>query len=274
MSSWAMMFSLSPPIWGKLRIISFCFWLLALSSSVRSATFLGCVKCLWKVRKLTPEVHTARERSRDASSTPLCCMFCHSFTGRSRGCGAGRVGSGWPSSRRSGSVCLGGRGAPSAVGVEGVPSFTTMLARLRFNDALAALPAVSFGVSGSAGAASSRARALVDRRGSDIACATRAQRRAAPKLQCEKLGWDLATALQPTRRASLQPLCPALLVKVHPSSSAPTGTILVRSHKNHARTVEHNDDESGHHRFQGAFKGGLARRGRHCNAEEPVPPYS
>jgi hypothetical protein len=44
-----------------------------------------------------------------------------------------------------------------------------MLDRLRFAADLAPLAGVSFGVSG-AGAASSRARALVDRRGSDIVC--------------------------------------------------------------------------------------------------------
>lgn len=45
-----------------------------------------------------------------------------------------------------------------------------MLVRLRFSDDLAALTGVSLGSSGAAGAASSRARALVDRRGSDIVC--------------------------------------------------------------------------------------------------------
>lgn len=53
------------------------------------------------------------------------------------------------------------------MGVDGVESFTAMLPRLRFPVALAPLTGVSFGVSG-AGAASSRARALVDRRGSDM----------------------------------------------------------------------------------------------------------
>lgn len=54
-------------------------------------------------------------------------------------------------------------------GDDGVGSLTTMLARLRFNVDLAPFAGVfsSFGVSGT-GAASSRARARVDRRGSDI----------------------------------------------------------------------------------------------------------
>lgn len=73
---------------------------------------------------------------------------------------------------RRGNVCLGSCGVPSLAGVDdGVASLMTTLARLRFNVDLAPLPGVSlgvsFGVSG-AGAASSRARVLVDRRGSDI----------------------------------------------------------------------------------------------------------
>lgn len=84
----------------------------------------------------------------------------------------GSVGSGWPSISLRGSVCFGGSGVPSVTGVDGVDSFTTVLVRLRFNDALALLTGVSLGGSG---AASSRARALVDRRGSDIVCGKRAQ---------------------------------------------------------------------------------------------------
>jgi hypothetical protein len=67
-------------------------------------------------------------------------------------------------------VDLDGNGAPSATGVVGVESLTAMLVALRFSDAFAPLTGFSFGVSGAAGAASSRARALVDRRGSDILC--------------------------------------------------------------------------------------------------------
>jgi hypothetical protein len=66
---------------------------------------------------------------------------------------------------------LGGNGAPSVMGVEGAESLTARLVRLRFNDDLAPLAGFSLGVSGAAGAASSRARALVDRRGSDISWA-------------------------------------------------------------------------------------------------------
>lgn len=53
------------------------------------------------------------------------------------------------------------------MGVDGVGSFTAMLPRLRFPVAFPPFTGVSLGVSG-AGAASSRARALVDRRGSDM----------------------------------------------------------------------------------------------------------
>ena len=77
---------------------------------------------------------------------------------------------------RRGSVCLGGNGAPSVMGVEGAESLTARLVRLRFNDDLAPLAGFSLGVSGAAGAAgaaSSRARALVDRRGSDMLWAGR-----------------------------------------------------------------------------------------------------
>ncbi|KAJ4985305.1 hypothetical protein SVAN01_09250, partial [Stagonosporopsis vannaccii] len=51
-------------------------------------------------------------------------------------------------------------------GVPGVDSLTATLVRLRFSVALAPFAAVSLGVAGAGGAASSRARALVDRRGS------------------------------------------------------------------------------------------------------------
>lgn len=51
--------------------------------------------------------------------------------------------------------------------MDGVKSLTARLARLRLSVDLAPFTGVSFGVSGGA-AASSRARALVDRRGSDI----------------------------------------------------------------------------------------------------------
>lgn len=40
---------------------------------------------------------------------------------------------------RRGSVCLGGNGAPSVMGVEGAESLTARLVRLRFNDDLAPL---------------------------------------------------------------------------------------------------------------------------------------
>lgn len=80
------------------------------------------------------------------------------------------MGSGAPSTSRRGSVCFGGSGALSPAGVDGATSLTTVLGRLRFNEDFAALAGVSLGVSGTGGAASSRARALVDRRGSDIGC--------------------------------------------------------------------------------------------------------
>jgi hypothetical protein len=67
-------------------------------------------------------------------------------------------------------VDLGGNGAPSWVGVDGVESLTAMVESLRFSDALAPRATFAIGVSGAAGAASSRARALVDRRGSDMSC--------------------------------------------------------------------------------------------------------
>lgn len=54
------------------------------------------------------------------------------------------------------------------MGVDGVDSLTTTLVRLRLRATLVApFTGVSFGVSG-AGAASSRARALVERLGSDM----------------------------------------------------------------------------------------------------------
>lgn len=57
----------------------------------------------------------------------------------------------------------------SVTGVAGVESFATVV-RLRFNDFEPVLLGVSFGGSGVAtGAASSRARVRVDRRGSDMA---------------------------------------------------------------------------------------------------------
>ena len=86
---------------------------------------------------------------------------------------------------RRGSVCLGGNGAPSVMGVEGAESLTARLVRLRFNDDLAPLAGFSLGVSGAAGAASSRARALVDRRGSDMSWAGRSSfRHVIFKTQC------------------------------------------------------------------------------------------
>lgn len=156
------------PTWGKFFSISFCRALAALSLSVRSATFLGSVYFLWKVRKLTPDTHTARERCSEAPRTPLCWMFCHSAAGSSSGCGSGSVGSGWPSTSLSGSVCLGACAAvsPAPTGVPGVDSLTATLARLRFSVDLGPFAGFSLGVSGAGGAASSRARALVDRRGS------------------------------------------------------------------------------------------------------------
>lgn len=120
------------------------------------------------MRKLTPEVQTARDLSRDDSSTPLCCMSCHSLDGKFRGCGSGSVGSGWSSTSLRGRVCFGGSGGPSGPGVDGVGSFATVLARLRFEDALVVLTGVSLGGSGTIAATSSRARALADRRGSAI----------------------------------------------------------------------------------------------------------
>lgn len=155
------------PSSGKFLKRSLCRNVLALSSSVRSAVFLGWVKNLWKTLKFTPDIHTARDCSMEALSTPLCCMFCHSLAGSSSGCGSGSVGSGWPGSIRSGSVCLGPCSAASVVGVDEVASLTARLGRFRFNVALAPFTGVSLGASG-AGAASSRARALVDRRGSDM----------------------------------------------------------------------------------------------------------
>jgi hypothetical protein len=152
----------SLPSSGKFLRRSFCRVCFALSSSVRSAGFLGWLKNLWKTRKLTPETHTARDRSSEALSTPLCWMSCHSLAGSSRGCGSGSVGSGRPSLIFRGSVCLG----PWGLSTVGVESLTAMLVRLRLSVDLALLAGVSFGVSGAAGAASSRARALVDRRGS------------------------------------------------------------------------------------------------------------
>lgn len=79
------------------------------------------------------------------------------------------MGRGWPSIRRKGKVCFGVWSPVSLPGVDGVGSLITMLARLRFNVDLAPFAGVSFsfGVSGT-GAASSRTRALVDRRGSDM----------------------------------------------------------------------------------------------------------
>lgn len=59
-------------------------------------------------------------------------------------------------------------------GVDGVGSWAGKLVRLRFNDAFVPRAGFSLGVSGgagAAGAASSRARVLVDRRGSDISSA-------------------------------------------------------------------------------------------------------
>lgn len=153
------------PSSGKSLKRFFCRVCLALSSSVRSAGFFGWLKNLWKTLKLTPDTQTARDRSIEALSTPLCCMSCHSLAGSSRGCGSGSVGSGWPSAMRRGNVCFGAWG----LSVAGVGSAITTLDRLRLSvDAdLVPFAGFSFGVSG-AGAASSRARALVDRLGSDM----------------------------------------------------------------------------------------------------------
>jgi hypothetical protein len=93
-------------------------------------------------------------------------MFCHSAEDRSRGCGSGRVGSGWPSTILRGRVCFGVCCAPSPTGEPGTESLTAMLVRLRFNVDFAPFAGFSTDDSGAAGAASSRARALVDRRGS------------------------------------------------------------------------------------------------------------
>ena len=154
------------PTWGKFFSISFCRALACLSASVRSDTFLGMVYFLWKVRKLTPDTHTARDRCREALSTPLCWMFCHSADGSSSGCGSGSVGSGWPSAMRRGSTGLEGCCDASATGVPGAESLTATLGRLRFNVDLGPFAGFSLGVSGVGGAASSRARALVERLGS------------------------------------------------------------------------------------------------------------
>jgi hypothetical protein len=164
MTSWASM----APTWGKFFSISFCRALACLSASVRSDTFLGMVYFLWKVRKLTPDTHTARDRCSEALSTPLCWMFCHSVDGSSSGCGSGSVGSGWPSAMRRGSTGLEGCCDASATGVPGAESLTATLGRLRFNVDLGPFAGFSLGVSGVGGAASSRARALVDRLGSVI----------------------------------------------------------------------------------------------------------
>ena len=154
------------PTCGKFFSISFCLALPALSASVRSDVFLGIVCFLWKVRKLTPDTQTARDRWSDALRTPLCWMFCHSVEDRSSGCGSGNVGRGWPSTIRRGSVCFGVCVPTSPIGVLGVESLTAMLVRLRFRVDFAPFAGFSLGVSGAGGAASSRARALVDRRGS------------------------------------------------------------------------------------------------------------
>ena len=79
------------------------------------------------------------------------------------------MGSGWPSVILRGKVCFGVGNTVSPIGVPGVESLMAILARLRFNVDLAPFAGFSLGVSGAAGivgAASSRARALVDRRGS------------------------------------------------------------------------------------------------------------
>ena len=71
----------------------------------------------------------------------------------------------------SGRVCFGVGNTVSPTCAPGVESLTTILARLRFNVDFAPFAGFSLGVSGAAGvagAASSRARALVDRRGSVI----------------------------------------------------------------------------------------------------------
>ena len=73
-------------------------------------------------------------------------------------------------------------------GVDGVDSLAAAtLVRLRFNDAFVPRAGFSFGVSWATGAASSRARALVDRRGSDI-------------WVCHCRGWDVNCALSAARR--------------------------------------------------------------------------
>ena len=163
------MTSCASPTCGKLRTISFWRCIFCLSSSVRSATFFGGVKKAWKRRKLVPETQMARDRWSEALSTPLVWMSWYSCAERSSGCGSERVGNGWPSVTRMGSTGWAGGWGPSATGVPGVGSLATVaVVRLRFSDFGGGLLGVSLGVSGGGGAASSRARALVDRRGSDM----------------------------------------------------------------------------------------------------------
>jgi hypothetical protein len=82
----------------------------------------------------------------------------------------------------------------TAAGVEGAESLTARLVRLRFNDDLAALAGFSLGVSGAAGAASSRARALVERRGSDMSCTGRDNGHHV----INRDGWRVAPCICPT----------------------------------------------------------------------------
>lgn len=158
-----------PPSCGKFLTISFCLWIAILSSSVRSATFFGGVNKAWKSLKLEPETHTARDRCREAASTPLCWTSWYSVAGRSRACGSGSVGKGRPSTILMGSRCLGACCEGSRAGVAGAESFEMSTTRLRFRELAGLFAAFSLTGSGSgAGAASSRALARVDRRGSDM----------------------------------------------------------------------------------------------------------
>lgn len=152
---------------GKSFTSIFCLFICCLSASVRSATLFGGTKLAWKSLKLPPEIHTARDRCSEALRTPLCCMSWYSDAGRSRACGSGKVGRGFPSTTRVGRVSFGGCSTGSGTGVAGVDSLGATVTRLRFNIFADDLAGVGFGGSGVwAGGASSRARALVDRRGS------------------------------------------------------------------------------------------------------------